>query len=413
MRIEAITAHCFRNLAAVQLTVTAPIVVLKGQNGQGKTNLLEAMYLCATGRSFRQAPARDMLQHGQVAAHVTCDLQRQGVRHQVAVKVAAHGRTLRVDDRALRHQAMLLELVNMVAFFPDDLHIAKGGPEGRRRFLDRAVAGCRPDFVRATLDYHRALKARNALLRAPSAPDRGLLSVYDEQLVRFGDVMHQARGEVLHALQPVAQRHFATMMPEVGPLSVQLHAGVPAFDAAAIGRPTEPPMSHSAQEGHGAVRSGTSGGECGLGVAPSQAVSGSCGTAFGAAFATALRQGYARDRARGMTLVGPHRADLLCALGGQDVRQFASQGQQRAMVLALKLAEVVHVKQKLGAPPILLLDDVSAELDAERTRLLFEVVRGVESQVFVSTTGHVPLPIAGSPQVLRVKGGAISPEGAL
>jgi len=375
MRIEALTARCFRNLTAVDFTVAAPTVVLIGQNGQGKTNLLEALYLCATGRSFRHAAAREMLQHGSVAASVSCELQRQGVRHTVAAKLGPKSRTLRVDDRALRHQAMLLELVNMVAFFPDDLHIAKGGPEGRRRFLDRAVAGCRPDFVRATLDYHRALKARNALLRGPTSPDRALLGVYDEQLVRFGTVMHAARREVLGSLRPAARTFFAEMMPEVGELALGLHSGVPT--------PTSSTPSTSVED------------------------------SFGEVFAAALQCGYPRDRARGMTLVGPHRADLLCALGGQDARHFASQGQQRAMVLAMKLAEVVHVKRKLGAPPILLLDDVSSELDAERTRLLFQVVQRVESQVFVSTTGHVPLPICGATQIVRVQRGAILSETAL
>jgi DNA replication and repair protein RecF len=360
MRIESLTAVAFRNLAAIDLQISAPVVVLEGANGQGKTNVLEALYLCATGRSFRHATAREMLRHGAAAGRCCAYLLRQGVHHEVTANLTTMHRQMRVDGRGLKQVTQLLELVNMVAFFPDDLRIAKGSPEERRRFLDRAVANSRPEFVAATLAYHRALKSRNALLKGTAPPDRALLGVYDEQLVRFGHVMHVCRSAVLDELLPVARGHFEAMMPGAN-LEVRLKSGVP--------------------EAQGAWET---------------------------AFATALSQGYSRDRARGMTSSGPHRADLQFLVHGQDARVYASQGQQRSVVLALKLAEVVCLTARLGSPPILLLDDVSSELDPERSRRLFEVVRRVESQVWVSTTGAVPLPIAAPVQVFRVQAGAVA-----
>ncbi|HET6346002.1 MAG TPA: DNA replication and repair protein RecF, partial [Myxococcota bacterium] len=290
MRIESLTATAFRNLTAVDLQVSAPVVVLEGANGQGKTNILEALYLCATGRSFRHATAREMLRHDAVAGRCSAYLLRQGVRHEVTASLTPMHRQMRVDGRGLKQVTQLLELVNMVAFFPDDLRIAKGSPEERRRFLDRAVANSRPEFVGATLAYHRALKSRNVLLKGASPPDRALLGVYDEQLVRFGRVMHGCRTAVLEELMPVARGHFAAMMPGVS-LEVRLKSGVPEAEAA-----------------------------------------------WEAAFAAALSGGYPRDRARGMTSSGPHRADLQFLVCGQDARAYASQGQQRSLVLALKLA---------------------------------------------------------------------------
>lgn len=371
MHIELLFAQGFRNLQTVRLAPQSQVIVLQGHNAQGKTNILEALYLCATGRSFRNAAARDMLAHGQEAGDVRAQLVRHGVRHAVDVHVTPKGRQLKVDDRGLRHVTELLELMNMVAFFPDDLRIAKGSPEERRRFLDRAVANSRPAFVTATLAYHKALRSRNALLRGPTPPDRTLLGAYDDQLVQYGVVMHQCRESFLQELVPVAQEHFAQMMPRRAQLSVRLLSGVPAVDAR-----TTP----------------------GVTAGPGD---------FAAALAAALQAGYPRDRARGMTLVGPHRADMLFGIGGQDARLYASQGQQRALILALKLAEVVGLKATLGAPPILLLDDVSSELDAERSRLLFQVVTGIECQVWVTTTGAVRLPLPASAQTFLVENGTV------
>lgn len=364
MRIERLSLQHFRNVERLDLTVRAPVVVLQGDNGQGKTNLLEALYLCATGRSFRNATASQMCRHGEVHGAVAATFSRQGVRHEVQAQLRGAQRLLRVDGRALRQSTQLLQLVNVVAFFPDDLRIVKGSPEERRRFLDRAVANHAPAFAEAALSYHRALKARNALLRGQQSPDRALVQVYDTQLVRFGSLMHACRMEALAGLTPVAQEHFASMLPQAGQLTVGLKSGVEGAEGAAD---------------------------------------------FAAAFATALQRGYPRDRARGMTLCGPHRADLDCAMDGHEMRLYASQGQQRALVLALKLAEVVCLRTQLGTAPILLLDDVSSELDAERTRRLFEVVAAVQSQVWVSTTGVVPLPVPSDSERWRVQDGGLVP----
>ena len=364
MRIERLSLQHFRNVERVDLTVRAPVVVLQGDNGQGKTNLLEALYLCATGRSFRNATASQMCMHGQVHGSVSAMFSRQGVRHEVQTQLRGAQRLLRVDGRALRQSTQLLQLVNVVAFFPDDLRIVKGSPEERRRFLDRAVANHAPAFAEAALCYHRALKARNAILRSPQAPDRALVEVYDAQLVRFGGVMHSCRQATLQALTPVAQGHFSSMLPQAGALTLELQPGV-----------------------EGAARAAH----------------------FSEHFTQALQRSYPRDRARGMTLCGPHRADLLCQMEGREMRLYASQGQQRALVLALKLAEVVCLRTQLGSAPILLLDDVSSELDAERTRRLFEVVAAVQSQVWVSTTGVVPLPVPADAEHWRVQEGGLAP----
>src|SRR5690606_1495862 len=148
-------------------------------NAQGKTNLLEALYVAATGKSFRHARSADLIQHAATTATVQARFQRHGVRHEIEAVFSGRQRQLRIDGRNLRQRTKLLELVNVVAFFPDDLRIVKGSPEERRSFLDRALANHRADFVDATVAYLKALRSRNVLLKQERAPERALLEVYE------------------------------------------------------------------------------------------------------------------------------------------------------------------------------------------------------------------------------------------
>jgi DNA replication and repair protein RecF len=361
MYIEYLAAEHFRNLAALQLRLTPDPVLLIGANAQGKTNLLEAVALCATGRSFRNAKTVELIEHTVTQATLTARLSRQGVRHDIAMQLQGSHRGIRVDGRGLRQVTRLLELVNIVSFFPDDLRIAKGSPDERRRFLDRAIANHRPDFVEAAVAYAQVVKSRNAVLRGANTLDRRLVATYDEQLVRYGAIVHDARCETLQALAPLAARRFLEIMADGATLELILEAGVPRADD------------------------------------------------FATAFREALTGSLARDRARGMTTVGPHRADLLMSIGGREARQFASQGQQRAIVLSLKLAELEYLATRLGAPPILLLDDVSSELDNFRTQAFFEAAVASGSQMWVSTTGATALPLPTSTQRFAVAAGFVTP----
>ena len=361
MYIERLEAHHFRNLAPLTLELSADPVLLVGANAQGKTNVLEALGLCTTGRSFRSAAPGELIAHGAVGAALIGRFSRHEVRHDIEVQITGHQRSIRVDGRGVRQVTRLLELVNVVSFFPDDLRVVKGSPEERRRFLDRAIANHRPDFVEAALAYAKAVKSRNALLRSPTAVDRRLVAVYDEQLVAHGEIIHRCRGETLLELAPLAAARFAEVMTDYGALTLTLEPGVQS------------------------------------------------GLDFANIFREALARSFAQDRARGMTTVGPHRADLRMSIGDRDARQFASQGQQRAIVLCLKLAELEYLRARLGAAPILLLDDVSSELDQERTREFFAAAVRSGSQMWVSSTGSAPLPLPPQTQRFAVREGIIAP----
>jgi DNA replication and repair protein RecF len=358
--VEYLETRDFRNLEATALEFTEAPVFLVGDNGHGKTNLLEAVVLCTTGRSFRHAHPYELIRQYATTAHLRARFSRQGVRHDIEVRLEGRERHVRVDSRAMRHVTQLLDLVNVVSFFPDDLRVVKGSPEERRRFLDRAIANHRPDFVKAAMAYTKAVRSRNALLRGRVNPDRHLLHAYDEQLVNHGSVISRCRYETLCELGPLAAARFAEIMAGVGSLELELDPGfVSAGD-------------------------------------------------YGTDLRTALERSLTQDRARGMTSVGPHRADLRLRLAGREAREFASQGQQRAIVLGLKLAELEYLQNRLGASPLLVLDDVSSELDKQRTHEFFTVAARFATQMWVSSTGAAELPLPAKTQRFLVRQGCLT-----
>jgi DNA replication and repair protein RecF len=323
------------------------------------------LFVCATGRSFRQAKPRELLRYDATSGWLSARMQRQGVRHEVRVELEPARRAVRVDGRLLRQTSRLLEVVNVVAFFPDDLRIVKGSPEERRQFFDRAVANHQVAFVERSLRYLKVLKTRNALLRRGRVSIE-MLAVYDAQLMEHGLEIHRHRLALLSALAPLAQRFFQDIMHTERPVSFDLVSGIMPEGESLAG-----PVDQ-------------------------------------AAFQEALRQTFADDCRRGVTHIGPHRADVVVRIDGQPARQFASQGQQRALVLALKLAETTYLRERLGCTPLLLLDDVSSELDRKRCEVLFSVVAGLGGQTWVTTTNAQALPLPSSRQVFTVEAGIVT-----
>lgn len=361
MHVEHIDVLNFRNLQPLKLQLPPSFIVLTGNNGQGKTNVLEALYVAATGRSFRHATPSQLLQHGASYGHVMGIFERQSVRHKIEVAISPERRQIRVDERFVRQHSQLLQLVNVVAFFPDDLRIIKGSPEQRRNFLDRVVGNFRPDFVHASIQYQKALKARNALLRTPGV-NPSLLEVYDEQLLHHGTVIDQCRRETLTALLPNTQQFIDRILKEQSAARLQLQSG----------------LKHPVQEN------------------------------FGEQFRRELLACRAQDLRQGITHVGPHRADVTFELLGHDAQVYASQGQQRAFILALKLAELTWLRAQLQSAPVLLLDDVSSELDSQRSAEFFGVVENLQAQVWLSTTGAAALPLPRDTFRLSVEAGRVS-----
>ena len=347
MKIELLTAEGIRNLHPVELAPRERFNVFVGQNGQGKTNLLEAVYVVATLRSFRTARLADLIAFGRSDARLGARVTQHGLTRIYEVGLAPGMRRAQLDGKAVRPIARYFGGFNVVVFTPEDLALPRGAPGDRRRFLDRAVFNQGPEYLGQIQDYEKVLKQRNSVLKQAEQTGASrldeLLAVYDRQLAVLGIAVADARA-----------RFVATMQGELDL----------AFRAI------------SRSDRHASVRYATK-------------TAGSSVEAFEAQ----LREGRARDLATQSTHTGPHRDDLAFELDGHDAGGFASQGQLRAIVLAWKTAELALLARVHGDPPILLLDDVSSELDPARNEYLFEHLALQAGQCFITTTheGHVLL----------------------
>jgi DNA replication and repair protein RecF len=323
--------------------------VFSGDNGQGKTNLLEAIFVIATLRSFRTARLADLVAFGTERTKLGARVLKDDLVRVYEVEVAAGTRKVTLDGKAVRPLARYFGGFNVVVFTPEDLALPRASPGDRRRFLDRGVFNLRPDYLTVAQDYERVLKTRNTVLRQASdggidrARLEAMLAVYDVQLAELGARVIAARLAFLDVLR--------------GELTT-------AFTAIT---------------------------RTGLAVTARYVVRSEAVTAD--AIAAKLQASRMKDLATHATQVGPHRDDVIFELEGRDAGTYASQGQLRAIMLAWKTAELQVLGRAHGDPPILLLDDVSSELDPQRNEFLFEHLATLAGQCFITTThpGHVLL----------------------
>jgi DNA replication and repair protein RecF len=343
VRLLHLSFQDFRNLGRVELTPSEHATIAVGQNGQGKTNLLEGVFFLATLKPLRASRLAELVRFGAERARVEGRFVLGGAQREIAVEISRGARQAFVDGKKAASLEEYFGGVAVVAFTPDDLEVVKGGPDERRQFLDRAVFNRFPAYLRESRAYARALKGRNRLLKERVAPE--YLESWDQALASTGGRLWTRRRALLSELGPRAVAAFA-----------------------AIGR-TEDPASYSYAPVH---------------------LEADFGTADEAALARALYQALwtrrQRDLERGFTSVGPHADDVEIHLGERLARTFASQGQQRALVLGWKVAEIENLKSALGFLPLLLLDDVSSELDPERNTYLMEYLAKSGAQVFLTTT---------------------------
>jgi DNA replication and repair protein RecF len=331
----------FRNYATVDVELGPGLTVITGANGQGKTNLLEAIGYAATAGSFRRATTESLVRRGAELAVVRLEGRRAGRELLVEAEIRAVGRSrLQVNHQRIRRSGDLAEVLAVSVFSPDDLVLVKGGPAERRRYLDDVVVACRPRRDALRTDLERILRQKSALLRQArgvvSDDVRTTLAVWNDKLTDVGEALAAARVEVLEALQPLVAEAYAQIAEDAG-ADVQL-------------------TYVSAWQGSG--------------------------------LAAALVEATTDEVRRATCLVGPHRDDVLVSLAGLPSRSHASQGEQRTLALALRLASHRLVAREVGVVPILLLDDIFSELDPQRSAAL--ITHLPPGQALLTTAGPVP-----------------------
>lgn len=338
MRLVRLRTHAFRNLVSGEHATDARFVVISGPNAQGKTNLLEAVWVLASLKPLRTHRWQDVVRWGSDEAVISGELRTGSDHRRFRLDVGAGQRRMQIDETAQRDVTDWFEGIRAIAFTPADGEIIADAPAVRRRWLDRAAFTVQPAHLQRVQAVRRVLAQKREVLQA-DRPDRTLLDVLDEQLAARGAALIEARVRALDELAPHIR---------------ELHAGL-------------------AQQGQG------------LSVSYRSEGRGSTVTDRQEALAEALRDRRPDELRRRRCLVGPQRDEVRFQLEGRSARTFGSRGQVRSIVLALKLAELVAARER-GDRPLFLLDDLSSELDRGRTERLVALLVDLDAQVWVTTT---------------------------
>lgn len=348
LHIEKLSLRGFRNLASLDLEPARRFNVFAGDNGQGKTNLLEALYLACTTRSFRTSKLAELISHDAELSSVRMGvLEAESSNREQVVGLAGNTRTVKIDGKRPPTLAAYAVRTPVVVFHPGEVALSQGGSAERRRLLDRASLYMEPASLSENESYARSVRERQRALetRGPSARD---LEHWEELVVRHGLEVMRVRRRAAEALLESAKRAFGRI-------------AAPDLELRGAYRPSAPEEQVAYLEALGAARTA--------------------------------------DSRRKSASLGPHRDELVLSLNEHAARGTASQGQHRAIVLSLKAAEIEVIGDARGVRPLLLLDDVSSELDQHRTSALMTFLRDLEGQVFLTTTRPELIdtgPLAGS-----------------
>ncbi|MCU0526091.1 MAG: DNA replication/repair protein RecF [Elainella sp. Prado103] len=386
MYLKTLHLKQFRNYSDQQVEFSAPKTILVGENAQGKSNLLEAVELLATLRSHRALRDRELVLDGEPIGQVAAVLERHGSPVDLTLTLRSNGRrTVGLNGETLRRQLDFLGVMNAVQFSSLDLELVRGSPGERRNWLDTLLTQLEPVYAYILQQYNTVLRQRNAFLKQrgdrvltpvdPSSeksgtvlpsPDPTQLAIWDAQLAAIGSRVIRRRARVIERLAPLAQVWHQSISNSQEVLEVR--------------------------------------------YAPNVAIDNDDPTVIQAAFLDKLQRRSVAEQHQGTTLVGPHRDEVELLINQTPARQYGSQGQQRTLVLALKLAELKLIETVIGEPPLLLLDDVLAELDLNRQNKLLETIQD-HFQTLITTThlGSFDAQWLKSSQILTVKAGQIQP----
>ncbi|MDD6255836.1 MAG: DNA replication/repair protein RecF [Eubacteriales bacterium] len=337
MHFSEIELKNFRNYKNQKVIFHKKVNLLLGQNAQGKTNLLEALYITSFGKSFRQTNDSDMIKFGEKNAFVRAHAVGENDDITVEIGLVKGGKSIKIDGTPVRKTSELLNHIHVIIFSPDDLRIVKDDPSRRRRFMNRELVQIRPVYFSSLMRYRKVLQQKNALLKN-SVPDCGILDVFDEELAIYGADIIRTRASFIEKISLISNGIHSDLTESREDFRVSYKSDIP--------------VSKDKNNQKSVI----------LDI---------------------LAENRNEDIERRTSCRGPQRDDLDLYINDRNVRKYGSQGQQRTAALSLKLAETAVIKQETGDTPILLLDDVLSELDFDRQKQLINSFN--ESQIFVTS----------------------------
>lgn len=335
MKIRSIELENFRNYRSLKLDLNDGINIFYGDNAQGKTNLLEAVYTACTSKSQKSARDREMINFDAPEAHIKLNLTKDVMNYRIDMHLKKNSaKGIAVNGVPIRRASELFGIANVVIFSPEDLNIIKNGPSERRKFIDMELCQLNRIYVHELISYNKVINQKNKLLKSAAFGNdiADFLDIYNEQLVRYGSEIIRLREEFTERL---------------GGIIREIHKHI-TDDAEEIELKYEPDIRPEA-------------------------------------FEEELKKRREQELKNAVSLVGPHKDDISFVLNGTDLRHYGSQGQQRTAVLSLKLSELKISEDMTGDRPVLLLDDVLSELDRKRQNMLLSSINDI--QTLITCTG--------------------------
>ncbi|MEM7175439.1 MAG: DNA replication/repair protein RecF [Chlamydiota bacterium] len=345
MHLTALTLHHFRNYTRATIPFAPGMNVIQGNNGAGKTNLLEAIYLLTTGRSFRTAHLADLIQKGYDSFYLEAHFKREGVAQSLGFGFDKTKRTIYHNSSKQRGSSDLLGLFPSVLYAPKDSALIAGAPADRRRFLNIQLAQMQPVYAYHLVRYHKARGQRNVLLKRH---DTETICSWEQVMAESGHYLIEKRSQLITALRPKVADYIAALSPTDAPFNLHYQPSIPLKENESQARGQQLMMR--------------------------------------------FQQERAKELLFGATLSGPHRDDLLISYCDREAKVYASEGQKKTCVAALKMAEWDHLASQIGCQPLFTIDDFGTHLDALRIERLERQLTHF-GQILV-TTPHSPFPNA-------------------
>jgi len=343
--LKSIQLQHYRNYEQLELKTDSQVNLFVGPNAQGKTNLLEAIFVLALTKSHRTSKDKELIGWQSADARIKGEVEKKYGTLALDLTLSAQGKKARINGLEQRKLSDFVGSLNAVMFAPEDLEIVKGTPGIRRRFLDMEIGQVQPGYLYTLGQYAKVLVQRNNYLKtaAPGSSNQAMLEIWNAQLAEYGVKIIKKRQSFIHKLQTWAE---------------QIHAGITG-GTEALTIVYRPSFETDATEEESVLFE---------------------------QFMLKLSQVRDQELRRGTTLVGPHRDDMAFFINGKEAQVYGSQGQQRTTALSLKLAEIELIHEEIGEYPLLLLDDVLSELDQKRQTQLIETFQN-KVQTFITTTG--------------------------
>jgi DNA replication and repair protein RecF len=361
MYFKEIKLKNFRNYIEEDIYFHPKVNIIMGMNAQGKTNLLESLYIMSLGKSFRTNKDNEMIHFNKKFCSAKCLYNKEGKENSIEIIIKRDAKNIKINGLSAEKNSDLLENIYTVIFSPEDLKIIKDEPEKRRRFIDRELCQLKPIYYKNLGRYKKILLQRNTLLKQDKT-DEIMIGVWDKVLAEYGSKIIADRKEFIEKLNDISREIHSKITNKKEFLELNYETAIPI--QATLEETEE-------------------------------------------LFLESLRKTRTRDLFRGNTGIGPHKDDIKISINDIDARHFGSQGQQRTAALSLKLAEIQLIREEKKEDAILLLDDVLSELDEERQKFLIDTLSGVQLFITAADPGEPLLKHMKEGDIFIVKDGSI------